>query len=62
MQWVAMVNGGSGLVLSLEHDGDTVGDSVRSSPSLSQVFNHEGIQGKEQVGGLDSGHRWRVDN
>ena len=35
MQWVVMVNGGSGLVLSSEHDGDTVGDSVGSSSSLS---------------------------
>ena len=35
MQWVAMVNGGSGLVLSSEHDSDTVGESVGSSSSSS---------------------------
>ena len=49
MQWVAMVNGGSGLVLSSEHDGGTVGDSVGSSSSSSQSSTMRECKGRNKL-------------
>ena len=49
MQWVAMVNGRSGLVLSSEHDGDTVGDSVGSSSSSSQCSTMREYKGRNKL-------------
>ena len=49
MQWVAMVYGGSGLVLSSEHDGDTVGDSVGSSSSSSQSSTMREYKGRNKL-------------
>ena len=49
MQWVAMVYGGSGLVLSSEHIGDTVGDSVGASSSSSQSSPMREYKGRNKL-------------
>ena len=42
-------NGGKGLVLSSEHDGDTVGDSVGSSSSSSQSSTMREYKGRNKL-------------
>ena len=63
MQWVVMVYGGSGLVLSLEHNGNKVGDSVGSSSSSSQSSPMREYRGRNkfEVSTVVTDGEWTIE-